>query len=79
MFKRDINNGLVFEFDKRTGRIEALTDSDFDVIRELVFVGVDADSELLSDRLTVDCIDQRAQFICDDLVSIDIAGCPCII
>ena len=54
MFERGINSRLVFEFSKRTGRIETLTNSDLDVVREVVFVRVDADSELVSNGLAVD-------------------------
>jgi hypothetical protein len=35
---------------------------------------VDADSELVSNGLAVDCVEQRVQLIGDDFVSIDIAG-----
>jgi hypothetical protein len=74
VFEGVINSCLVFELCKRTGRIEALTNSDLDVVREVVFVGMDADSELVGNGLAVDCVEQRVQFISDDFVSIDIAG-----
>jgi hypothetical protein len=74
VFERVINSCLVFEFGKRTGRIETLTNSDLDMVREAVFVGVDADSELVSNGIAVDCVEQRVQFIGGDFVSIDVAG-----
>jgi hypothetical protein len=53
----------------------AIPTAEFDtVVREVVFVGVNADSELASNGLAVDWVEQRVQFIGDDFVSIDIAG-----
>ncbi len=43
------------------------------MVCEVVFVGVDADSEFVGNGLAVDCVKQRVQFIGDDLVRIDIA------
>lgn len=48
MCSRIINNCFVIEFGKRTGRVKTFTNSELDVVDEVVFVGGDADSELVS-------------------------------
>ena len=45
-----------------------------DVALEVVFVVVDANSELLCNGLAVDCVDQRVHFIGNKFDRIDVTG-----
>jgi hypothetical protein len=44
------------------------------VVCEVVFVGMEPNLELIGNRLAVDFVEQRVQFVSDEISRIDIRG-----